>query len=211
MFRLNFSHGTHAEHAAPFDADARRRAAGRPPRRHPAGSVRPEDPHRPARRRQADPAPARRAADDRDRRRGGTAPGTSPPRMQPLAHGVQPGDRLLLDDGKSSWRGRVDRRTTITTTVIVGGDAGRAQGHQRARRAAAGRGADAKDERDLRFGLALGVDLVALSFVQSAADIAQRARRSTREGAPACRSSPSSSGPRRIDQLDEILDARRRA
>ena len=48
----------------------------------------------------------------------------------------------------------------------------RAQRHQRPWRPAAGSGAiTPKDEEDLRFGLELGVDLVALSFVQTPDDV----------------------------------------
>ena len=48
----------------------------------------------------------------------------------------------------------------------------RAQGHQRARRGAARlRPSPTKDAADLRFGLELGIDLVALSFVQTAEDV----------------------------------------
>ena len=60
-----------------------------------------------------------------------------------------------------------------------------------------------KDRRDLDFGLELGVDWVALSFVQRAEDITE-VKRHRRRAAPA--SSPSSRSRRRSSSLDAIVE-----
>jgi pyruvate kinase len=64
-----------------------------------------------------------------------------------------------------------------------------------------------KDERDLRFGLALGVDWVALSFVQSADDIARARKVMVDEGRPKTPIVAKLERPEAIERLDEILDA----
>ena len=85
---------------------------------------------------------------------------------------AQPGDRLLLDDGRIELRVTERSADELRTVVVTRRPARRAQGHQRARRGAAGFVASpTKDAADLRFGLELGVDIVALSFVQTADDV----------------------------------------
>jgi len=123
-----------------------------------------------------------------------------------LALRVRTGDRLLLDDGKVELE--VDRASPeeIHTHVIDGGELGEHKGinapHVPLR-------ADftEKDQRDLKFGLALGVDLVALSFVQSADDIARAKVMIVEEGRPRTPIIAKLERPEAIDRLDEILDA----
>ena len=64
-----------------------------------------------------------------------------------------------------------------------------------------------KDQRDLKFGLALGVDLVALSFVQSADDITRVRSIMVAEGRAKVPIVAKLERPEAIEQLDEILDA----
>jgi pyruvate kinase len=64
-----------------------------------------------------------------------------------------------------------------------------------------------KDERDLAFGLALGVDLVALSFVQSADDITRAKRMMIDAGRPKVPVVAKLERQEAIDRLDDILDA----
>ncbi len=68
-------------------------------------------------------------------------------------------------------------------------------------------GVTEKDARDLAFGLALGVDVVALSFVQSAADIVAARAAIVREGRPEVPIIAKLERPEAIDKLDEILAA----
>ncbi|MBC2658375.1 pyruvate kinase [Pseudomonas sp. MSSRFD41] len=84
---------------------------------------------------------------------------------------LEPGMDLLLDDGK--LRLRVDARhaEAIDTTVLAGGELSDRKGVNVPQAVLELSPLTAKDRRDLSFGLELGVDWVALSFVQRAQDI----------------------------------------
>jgi pyruvate kinase len=88
-----------------------------------------------------------------------------------LIRSAQPGDRLLLDDGRIELR--VVERTAdeLRTVVVTGGPLGAHKGINAPGVALPASAVTAKDAADLRFGLELGVDLVALSFVQTADDV----------------------------------------
>lgn len=123
-----------------------------------------------------------------------------------LALKVAKGDRLLIDDGKIELEVESASASEIKTRVIDGGNLGEHKGinapHVPLRSEITG-----KDRRDLAFGLALGVDMVALSFVQAASDIT-RARTLMREaGRPKVPIIAKLERPEAIDNLDEILDA----
>ena len=86
----------------------------------------------------------------------------------------------------------------IRTTVVEGGALGEHKGISAPGVSLPASAITPKDVDDLKFGLALGVDIVAVSFVQTAADVLPRAASSSpRPAAATCRSSPSSSGRRR--------------
>lgn len=123
-----------------------------------------------------------------------------------LALRVTKGDRLLLDDGKVELE--VDSATpeAIHTHVIDGGELGEHKGIN-APHVPLRSDFTEKDQRDLKFGLALGVDLVALSFVQSADDIARVKAMMVEEGRPKTPIVAKLERPEAIDRLDEILDA----
>jgi len=92
-----------------------------------------------------------------------------------LARSARAGDRLLLDDGRIELQVESSDGDTITTRVTNGGDLGEHKGINAPGVALPASAMTPKDVEDLRFGLELGVDLVAVSFVQSAADV-QRTR-----------------------------------
>ena len=100
-----------------------------------------------------------------------------------LAQKVKRGDRLLLDDGKVELEVDSSTAAEIRTRVIEGGELGENKGIN-APHVPLRSDMTEKDERDLRFGLALGVDWVALSFVQSADDIARARKIMVDEGRP---------------------------
>ena len=89
--------------------------------------------------------------------------------------------------------------TEIQTTVVDGGELGEHKGISAPGVALPASAITPKDVDDLRFGLSLGVDMIAISFVQTAADLRQARQLMTEAGARArtCRSSPSWSGRRR--------------
>lgn len=88
-----------------------------------------------------------------------------------LFDSVQVGDPLLLDDGRlklqvSSANGRV-----VEAKVIVGGALSSHKGINLPGVKLRIAGFTEKDQADLAFGVALGVDAVAISFVRSAEDV----------------------------------------
>src|SRR4029077_14618545 len=98
-----------------------------------------------------------------------------------LAQNARPGDRLLLADGIIELRVDASDGAEIQTTVVEGGEIGEHKGINAPGVALPASAITPKDIDDLRFGLSLGVDLVAVSFVQTAADLRQ-ARQFLAEG-----------------------------
>ena len=88
----------------------------------------------------------------------------------PLIESARPGDRLLLDDGKIELTVTARGGGELVTTVVNGGTLGEHKGINAPGVALPANSVTPKDEADLRFGLELGVDLVALSFVQTPED-----------------------------------------
>ncbi|AZE83125.1 Pyruvate kinase [Pseudomonas orientalis] len=84
---------------------------------------------------------------------------------------LEPGMDLLLDDGKLRLRVITAHVDAIETTVLNGGELSDRKGVNVPQTLLALSPLTAKDRRDLSFGLELGVDWVALSFVQRAEDI----------------------------------------
>jgi pyruvate kinase len=84
---------------------------------------------------------------------------------------VRAGDRLLIDDGKVAVEVLDSDGTDITCRVIEGGPVSDHKGVSLPNVAVSVPALSEKDADDLRFALALGVDLVALSFVRSPDDI----------------------------------------
>jgi pyruvate kinase len=123
----------------------------------------------------------------------------------PLFTAVRPGSHLLLDDGYIELRVEAVTPSAITTTVIDGGPLAERKGINAPGTPLPAVGVTEKDERDLAFGLALGVDLVALSFVQSAADLRAARAIATREGRGEIPIIAKLERPEAITRLDEIL------
>ena len=91
--------------------------------------------------------------------------------FEELAHLVSSGTRLLLDDGRIELSVTETDGREISTRVTHGGTLGEHKGINAPGLRFAASGLTQKDVDDLRFGLELGVDLVAVSFVQTAADL----------------------------------------
>jgi pyruvate kinase len=204
VFRLNFSHGTHESHGAAADRIRRATAAA-----------------------------GKSAAIMQDlsgpKIRTGRLPGGSPLQLAPgadfvievgdfvgqpgrvsttaaeLPMAVKPGNTLLLDDGRIQLRvtGTTDR--AIETTVVDGGELGERKGINAPGVELPVSGLTSKDLEDLRFGANAGVDFIALSFVQSAADM-ERARQALREaGASHIPLVAKLERPHAVETLDDIL------
>jgi pyruvate kinase len=88
-----------------------------------------------------------------------------------LPHDVKPGDPLLIDDGKVTLKVLETDGTVVTTEVVVAGPISNNKGINLPGVAVNVPALSDKDEADLRWGLRLGADYIALSFVRSADDI----------------------------------------
>src|SRR5437667_3427151 len=170
IFRLNFSHGTQASHG---ETILRVRRAAQRAGRHVAIL---QDLAGPKFRtgRLAGKQPLKLAPGDKLRIATGDFPGTAGRISTPsegLAAAVRPGDRLLLADGAIELRVDATDGREIEATVVDGGELGEHKGITAPGVALTARSPTPKDLDDLRFGLGLDVDMVALSFVQRAEDL----------------------------------------
>ena len=138
----------------------------------------------------------------------GTAPGR-PGRISTafdgLARAVKPGDRLLLADGFIELRVESTDGVEIQTTVVQGGTLGEHKGINAPGVPLASSAVTPKDVADLQAGLALGVDIVALSFVQTAADLTRARELMTAAGASGVPLVAKLERPQALDHLDDIL------
>lgn len=206
VFRMNFSHGSHAEHAARFHHV-----------------------------REGAKALGRTVAVLQDlggpKIRTGTLAGGGPVTLEPgqklviaigdvpgnreristayapLARAVANGDRLLLDDGKLELQVESVSGDEIVTRVLVGGPLGEHKGINAPNVPLPAVGITEKDAIDLEFGLALGIDLVGLSFVQSAEDLRRARQLTERAGRPDVPLVAKLERPEAIARLEEVMAA----
>ena len=206
VFRLNFSHGTHESHA---DAFKRVRRSAARAGRHVAIL---QDLSGPKIRtgRLAGGGPVDLVAGRTLTIAFGDIAGTAErvsTTYAPLATAVSPGDRLLLDDGRIELEVVEGGEAGIRTTIIDGGPLGEHKGINAPNVPLPAVGVTEKDAVDLAFGLSLGVDLVALSFVQSAGDL-QRARHlADLAGRPEVPLIAKIERPEAVARLDEVMSA----
>ncbi|UXY51002.1 pyruvate kinase [Pseudomonas tohonis] len=90
-----------------------------------------------------------------------------------IIEALQPGMNLLLDDGRLRLQVTAKHADAIDTRVIAGGELSDRKGVNVPEAVLQLSPLTAKDRRDLDFGLELGVDWVALSFVQRPEDIVE--------------------------------------
>lgn len=84
---------------------------------------------------------------------------------------VSPGDTLLIDDGKINLTVLDTDGVRVRTQVVVGGAISNNKGINLPGVAVNVPALSEKDEDDLRWGLRIGADYIALSFVRNASDI----------------------------------------
>jgi pyruvate kinase len=123
-----------------------------------------------------------------------------------LPDDVKAGDPLLIDDGRVTLRVTDTDGTVVTTTVEVPGAVSNNKGINLPGVAVNVPALSEKDEADLRWGLRLGADMIALSFVRNAADIDRVHEIMAEEG----RKIPvvaKVEKPQAVDALEEIVDA----
>src|ERR1700758_3509070 len=87
-----------------------------------------------------------------------------------LADDVRVGDRILIDDGNVQVDVTGVAGSRVRTRVVVGGRVSDHKGINLPGIAVSAPALTAKDESDLRWALATGVDMVALSFVRTPDD-----------------------------------------
>jgi pyruvate kinase len=123
-----------------------------------------------------------------------------------LPQDVSPGDFLLIDDGKVKVQVTGVEGPVVSTVVIVAGAVSNNKGINLPGVAVNVPALSEKDEDDLRWGLRLGADLIALSFVRDASDIRRVHEIMAEEG----RTVPviaKVEKPQAVDNLEEIIDA----
>ncbi|MCX7556011.1 pyruvate kinase [Xanthomonadaceae bacterium JHOS43] len=123
-----------------------------------------------------------------------------------LVNDIAPGDVLLLDDGLVSLRVDAIEGDSIRTTVLNDGFLSDRKGLNRL---GGGLSLDAlsdKDREDIRLAAELGVDFIAVSFCRSAADI-EEARRLAREAGSQAHLVAKIERAEAIEALGEIIDA----
>ncbi len=88
-----------------------------------------------------------------------------------IIEALQPGMSLLLDDGRLRLKVTAKQNDAVITEVVAGGELSDRKGVNVPEAVLQLSPLTEKDRRDLSFGLELGVDWVALSFVQRPEDI----------------------------------------
>jgi pyruvate kinase len=204
VFRLNFSHGTHDSHQTTI---ARIRAAAEKSSRQIAilqdlsgpkirtGTL--QDGH-----------PLTLTAGEELRIAIGDfvgGPGRVATSYADLMKVVHPGDALLLDDGHIQLRVETNDGQELRTTVIDGGILGEHKGINAPGVTLPSSGLTPKDAEDLAFGVKAGVDMVAMSFVQSAGDLRQLRGALQQAGCPQIPIVAKLERPEAYLRLDEIL------
>jgi pyruvate kinase len=170
VLRLNFSHGTHGEHAEVMRA-AREIAARRG---QPLALLQdlsgPKIRVGPVAGGEIELRDGARVAITTDESVEGT-PELISTSYEALPRDVKEGNRILLDDGNLELRVLATSPGRVETEVVDGGPLRSHKGMNLPGVRMSVPALTDKDRRDLAFGLEQGVDYVALSFVQEAADV----------------------------------------
>ncbi len=119
---------------------------------------------------------------------------------------VSEGDTILVDDGKVSLRVLSVEGADVHTEVVVPGPVSNNKGLNLPGVAVSVPALSEKDADDLRWALRTGVDMVALSFVRSAADV-EDVRVIMREMGHSVPVIAKIEKPQAVENLDEIVQA----
>src|SRR5271157_2521960 len=124
---------------------------------------------------------------------------------QGLARDVKPGEHILLSDGRIELVVKNISGAEVICEVLNGGALGEHQGINLPGTNVSIPSLTEKDEKDLAFGLKHAVDVVAISFVRTADDIV-RARRAIAAHGGAAPVIAKLEKPQAIDNLESILE-----
>jgi len=124
-----------------------------------------------------------------------------------FARDLKPGDKVLIADGTMELRVVATTGAEVTCRVVIGGTLGENKGINLPSAQLSISSPTEKDLEDLRFGIAQGVDYVALSFVEKAEDILKLKKAVKDFGAAAdgVRVIAKIERPRAVENLEEIL------
>jgi pyruvate kinase len=204
VFRLNLSHGSHAEHRANFERVQTAAAAAGELVAVLADLCGPKiRVGRFAGGRIALDAGSHVTVTTRDVLGG---PGLIPSQYTALASDVRPGDRILLDDGMLELAVESIAGSEIACRVVAGGVLKDRKGMNLPGVLVSSPALTDKDREDARFALELGVDFLALSFVRRPSDVADLKDLIASTGA----TTPviaKIEKPEALDAIDEILEA----
>jgi len=201
-FRLNFSHGSSDAHAAMCRTV---RAEAEFLGRHVLVL---QDLGGPKIRTGQVPAPVTLARGDAliiEHGTGAGGPGRITCAFAPLFSSVTPGQHLLLDDGRIRLVVKDTAPGRLLTTVVEGGVLDSRKGINVPGGVIRTAALTDKDLDDLRAGVAMGVDAVALSFVQSPEDIAQARAAVRAAGAADMPIIAKIERPSAVERIDEIV------
>ncbi|MXV36251.1 MULTISPECIES: pyruvate kinase [unclassified Saccharibacter] len=199
VFRLNFSHGSHDEHAARHKAVREAEAKVGHPLAVLADFQGPK-----LRVGVFENGPVMLKKGQKFRLDLDKAPGNDKRVNLPhpeIISAIDVGHRLLLDDGKMALKVLSKDKNGLETEVLVGGKLSERKGVNVPDVALPIPALTEKDHKDFKFALSLGVDIVALSFVQKPEDI-QEARDIAKGQAWIVTKLEK---PQAVDQLEEII------
>ena len=134
-------------------------------------------------------------------------PGLIPSRYPGLARDVKAGDRILLDDGLLELRVQGVDGTEVACVVVEGGRLGDRKGMNLPGVAVSAPSLTEQDRADARFALELGVDLLALSFVRRASDVLELRELVADAGGAALEIIAKIEKPEALADIEAILEA----
>ena len=123
-----------------------------------------------------------------------------------LPQDVKAGDPLLIDDGRIALRAKKVEGNKVVCEVEIGGPISNNKGINLPGVAVNVPAMSEKDEEDLRWALRVGADMIALSFVRSAKDVA-RAHEIMKEENRFVPVIAKIEKPQAVEALEEIVDA----
>ena len=122
-----------------------------------------------------------------------------------LVRKARPGGQLLLDDGKIQLHVEETTGREIVARVVEGGPLDEHKGINAPGVQLSPDALTPKDIDDMKFGVRLGVDMIALSYVRTADDMWQARQVLTEIGAPNIPLIAKIERPEALDHLDDIL------
>jgi pyruvate kinase len=133
-------------------------------------------------------------------------PGIVTSAFAPLFSSVTPGQRMLIDDGRLEVLVTDVRPGEMLTRVMEGGILDSRKGIHVPGSVIQTAALTEKDHVDLRAGIAMGVDVVALSFVQGPEDILQAREAARVAGAPGLPIIAKIERPLAVERIREIVE-----